>query len=249
MLVVDSILDAKLFARQESQVCSVCRQGVTGLYRIAMASSSFVDGVIMDAHTGPMRNIGNSCFINAALQSIFAPQAVKRMLRALGGSSPGLGRTYAQALDCSSKSFIPKDFTDDNTLYVGNQEDAHEFVTKVLGRETHNANQSTFQSFDHPSLQCATCGVLTTSQLAGYDVLSLPVCTPLGACITSVQSAMDAYLAPEEGVFLRCGSHACACSDRFFYQDTLNCPVPRDSRSPLGAVGGTRPSFGTPCAS
>ena len=84
------------------------------------------------------------------------------------------------------------------TLYVGNQEDAHEFVTKVLGRETHHAQQSTFQSFDHPSLHCATCGVLTTSQLAGYDVLSLPVCTPLGVCITSVQSAMDAYLAPRK---------------------------------------------------
>ena len=164
------------------------------------------------AAAGPMglRNLGNSCFVNASLQAIFAVPGFRESLAGsdLQPCEAGL-KGILEALSRREKDLVPRTVTD--VYYSGRQEDAAEFLVNLFDqclsftRLTHGIERG--------KLRCRHCLYSRPTPSVAFRSLQLH----LGGA-ASVQDVLDAYLRQESQVHQLddwcCFSEGCLQSGR-----------------------------------
>ena len=169
-----------------------------------------------DTRTRRFTNAGNSCYINATLQALFAVPPVQRLYGEAGlnrhlsggckrddGQIDGdlsIAITYREARSASKKlqPMFPQMFLDN--FYDGNQDDASIFFQQFSNSHRCVAPRlvDLLEGRDRPLGKCGTCAQSRT--LAGsenFTTLSIPMQTG-GHLFYAVQDAVDHYFRWED---------------------------------------------------
>ena len=153
-----------------------------------------------DTRTRRFKNAGNSCYINATLQALFAVPPVQRLYgganlnRLLSGGCKrddgqidvdlSMAITYREARSASKKlePMYPQIFFDN--FYDGNQDDASVFFQQFSNSHRCVAPRLVefFEGRDRPLGKCGTCAQSRT--MAGFEKSQhyLYLCKPEGIC-------------------------------------------------------------------
>ena len=175
----------------------------------------------------PFDNVGNSCYLNATLQGMFAAAPVRQLATAL----VQLGDADAEILwstDCflataCAASLRGRDPMVPERLLArfhdGRQHDAHEFLqTKLLDSASAPRMARLCSGRDEPVLECAHCGFRRGAAAEDFQVLSLSI-FDAGAPLRSVAAALDQYLAPERVVLRQWSCESLACVAQGAHRD------------------------------
>ena len=170
-------------------------------------------------------NIGESCWINAAIQALLSPMAFKAALAKLWAQTPvntraGLTQAASNGADTlenfshqlrlaatmcvthrhpRTAPLTPHLFT--KAFYQFRQDDAGECITRVLHPKQAPVLQDLVSGDMEQQLTCTFAGCQATRPSRGekdFASLQLPLCTPCGTqTFRSVQAALDAYMPSE----------------------------------------------------
>jgi hypothetical protein len=143
---------------------------------------------------------GGSCFLNAALQALFAPEQLKARLRALPSDRSDtvqecIAQTFRLCYEGQMTAALYPNLIAER-FYHGNQEDAAEFLTKLLVNDLASL-QHLFQTPKRALLCCQEAACLFERPVQGE--LQRPVShylsllRPDGTLIDSVQEALSHY--------------------------------------------------------
>ena len=116
----------------------------------------------------------------------------------------------------------PYVFTD--AFYRGLQEDASEFISRVLHPHQSPALQDVLRGRWNGSLSCTNpaCGHKRPTTGECFTSLQLPLLAPTGLCVQSVQEALDGFL-PDETVQLDECCARCGHSGQFLKTHEMTC--------------------------
>ena len=133
------------------------------------------------------RNIGQSCFLNAALQCLFQ---LPRVVSNLGTSNVEAALRGVLADAAAAKhAVVPKKITD--IYYRGQQEDVNEFLLQLLA--DYPSVHAVFSGIEIGILSCRYCGCQRQLQAEPFLALQLQV-----ANMHSVQEALTSYMVTKQ---------------------------------------------------
>ncbi|CAE7393007.1 USP17L21, partial [Symbiodinium pilosum] len=136
------------------------------------------------------RNLGASCFVNAGLQLVFAvPGFVEAVANGHSETEKAVKAAAELLIHHPRSSSVPTSVTD--IFYRGVQEDMAEFVVRLLDRcqSTH----AMMRGQETAKLRCRHCGFSRSLPPEAFLTLQVPLTTTT----SSVQQALDNYLATE----------------------------------------------------
>ena len=164
----------------------------------------------------PLRNVGYSCFINSTLQALFAVPSVQRGLAMACLRDTPLSATLREALQDPRQAIEPVAFTTSDKFYEGSQEDAHEFLLKVLDTMDAKWIQDNLTWEECIQWACGSCKDRFEGRLESFRCVPLQIQNPDGTLLRSVEAALELYLGIEGGVQKCCDAVACAKVNRVF---------------------------------
>lgn len=170
-----------------------------------------------------MKNLGNTCFINATLQSLFHLRSFKYIVNSYKSNGAwcihgnlcvmcALAKTFKQSQ--GNSTFAPNSIVTLLNMIcprmnVGTQEDAHEFLRYLLESTknscSNNFNGRTsinklFEGYMNSKLTCNSCGNVSTTTSSFEDI-----CIDIKNSET-ISESLDAYFATEKLDDFKCES-------------------------------------------
>ena len=136
------------------------------------------------------RNLGASCFVNAGLQLVFAvPGFVEAVANGHSETEKAVKAAAELLIHHPRSSSVPTSVTD--TFYHGVQEDMAEFVVRLL--DSCQSTHAMMRGQETAKLRCRHCGFSRSLPPEAFLTLQVPLTTTT----SSVQQALDNYLATE----------------------------------------------------